>query len=310
MRRLTTLTTALSLLLLAAPAWAAGLIAGRVAEPVHVTRALVGSDSFVTTEDGQKFRLDGNSTNVLVATHLLAPEALVVVPAAPSVAATAAPMAFVLARPVPRGTAPVPVIVIGRDGTAVAAVSTNVLSAEVITPAAVRPGTSIVVTGAAPVAVAASPATDRVVTLRGGQSIVIADTLGRTATITGEVDFDPAALRAGEYVTIVQREGGRYFLSRATPPRAPVAMVPAGTVAQVDATTQVITLHDGRRVDARGGASTILLVREQPVDLSTLRTGTIVVVDPGSALALDAPAAIPADVVLSGRIVTVPERTR
>lgn len=309
MRRLMTLTTALSLLVLAAPAWAAGLIAGRVAEPVHVTRALVGSDSFVTTEDGQKFRLDGNSTNVLVATHLLAPETLVVVPAAQPTAA-AVPMALVLARPVARTTTPVPVVVLGPGGAAVASVSTNVLTAEVVTLAALRPGTSIVVTGAAPVAVAASPATERLVTLRGGQSVVIADSLGRTTTIVGEVDFDPAALRAGEYVTVVQREGGRYYLSRATPPRTEVAMIPAGTVAQVDQATRVITLHDGRRIDARGGASTIFLVREQPVDVSTLRTGTIVVIDPGSALALEAPSAIPADVVLSGRIVTVPARTR
>ncbi|MBI1737060.1 MAG: hypothetical protein HYR51_17965 [Candidatus Rokubacteria bacterium] len=300
---------ALSVLVLAAPAWAADLIAGRIAEPVHVTRAFVGTDSFVTTSDGEKFRLGGDTASVLVASQLLAPETLVVIPSARPLVATAVPMALVLATAVPRGGEPVPVIVIGRDGAAHAGVSTNLLTAEVIAPAAVRPGTSILVTGAAPIAVTA-PVTERTITLRGGQSVVIADRLGRTATLSGEVDFDPSALRAGEYVTVIQREGGRYFLSRATPPRTEMALMPGGTVTHVDESTQVITLDDGRRVDTRGGASTILLVREQPADLSTLRTGTIVVIDPGSALALDAPSAIPADVVLSGRIVTVPGRTR
>jgi hypothetical protein len=297
--------TIASTLLFTAAASAEGVIAGKAVEVRRVDRPLVGASERVRLSDGQTIKISQADASVLVATQLIAPEAIV---AMPEVKARTVP---VIVTSAPRGTEPVPVVIVAKGRGLEGGTSTNVFPAETVALSGLQPSDAIAVPAGEPIVVmegyyVVGSETDEVaqrpIRLKNGTWITIADRAWGPMPAEPEVDFDPAALQPGRYVRIIKREDGTYFLTSAAEPRVRLGGVPAGKVNRVDQRAQVIELSDGTMVHP---VKTVLRVRDQAIDPATLRPGNWVVIDPNPALGVEAPSALPADVVVSGKVMDV-----
>lgn len=259
----------------------------------------------VVMVDGTTFKLSGHTKNQLIATHLIAPGLLAVIPdAEPADSATKSrtPARVPLVVMAPGAAQPTGayVVLYGTSATEGPADST-LFTAQRVDVAQLQPGHQVAILGAEPVAIVAEATTQqRTFLLPDGREITVADTANQAPPEMEVALIDPdAPVRPGGWIFITRRGDEGYVLSGVPSTEGRPGVAITGTVERVSGQTVTLTDYPALKIGRDG----IVFVTQRGTEVATVKPGSTVAL--ASATATTYPSALPAGMLVSGRVVEV-----